>query len=132
MDVCNMEKPCGEMMTRTLCMPKDTNPSGDIFGGWLLCEMDNAGYLLASRIAGGRTVTVAIDAMEFHLPVFVGDTIGCYCEVVKQGKTSITIKVEAWIKRQFEDCYAKATEGVFTFVSVDENRKPRSIETSNA
>jgi acyl-CoA thioesterase YciA len=124
------EIPQGEMMSRTLCMPKDKNPSGDIFGGWLLCEMDNASYMLACREAGGRTVTIAVDAMEFHLPVSVGDTLSCYALVKKIGRTSIAIHVEAWVQRQYESCSTKATEGTCTFVAVDADRKPRAIDKS--
>lgn len=120
--------PRGELVTRMLSMPADTNPAGDIFGGWLLAQMDIAGNLLSKRIAKGRTVTIALDSMEFHLPVFVGDTVCCYGDVTRVGNTSITVHVEAWVTRQYQTELIKVTEGSFSFVAIDENRKPRIIE----
>lgn len=121
------QEPCGEMMVRTLAMPADTNPMGDIFGGWLLSQMDIAGGIYTQRLAKGRMVTVAVDSMTFHQPLFVGDTLCCYCEQIKMGRTSITVKVEAWAARQFQvsqEDRIKITEGVFTYVKVNDERKP--------
>lgn len=121
-------EPRGELTIRTLAMPADTNPAGDIFGGWLLSQMDIAGNLVSKRIVGGRTVTIAVDAMTFHLPVFVGDTVCCYTDVKKVGNTSIAVHVEAWATRQYGTERMKVTEGVFTFVAVDKDRKPMQIK----
>jgi len=117
----------GELALRTWCMPADTNPSGDIFGGWLMAQMDIAGATTARKIAKGRTATVAVDGMEFLKPVFVGDILCCYAKVVKTGNTSITLKIEAWATRKNSDIHEKVTEATFTFVAIDENRKPRKI-----
>ena len=122
------DTPTGELVTRMLAMPSDTNPAGDIFGGWLLAQMDIAGNLVSKRIAKGRTVTIALDSMEFHLPVHVGDTVACYADVQKIGRSSIVVHVEAWVTRQYDDKLIKVTEGCFTFVAIDENRKPRKIQ----
>lgn len=119
--------PQGELSIRTVAMPADANPSGDIFGGWLLSQMDVAGGIIAHRIAQGRTVTVAVDAMKFHLPVFVGDILCCYAAVARVGTTSIAVKVEAWAERRDSIVKVKVTEGVFTYVAIDENRKPRRL-----
>lgn len=122
------KEPRGTLALRSLAMPADTNPAGDIFGGWLLSQMDIAGNLVAKKVAGGRTVTIAVDAMEFHLPVFVGDVVCCYTEVEKVGRTSIAIHIEVWVARQYEEGRVKATEGKFTYVAVDENRRPKPIK----
>ena len=89
----------GEPAIRTIAMPADTNPQGDIFGGWLLCQMDLADGTVATRRAGGRVVTIAITAMVFHRPVCIGDEVSCYASVSKTGDTSITIKIESWARR---------------------------------
>lgn len=123
------ETPEGELSIRTVAMPADANPSGDIFGGWLLSQMDVAGGIIAHRIALGRTATVAVDAMKFHLPVFVGDILGCYAAVVRIGRTSIAVKVEAWAERRNSTMSVKVTEGVFTYVAIDEQRRPRPVPT---
>ena len=121
------DKPTGKLITRILAMPADTNPAGDIFGGWVLSQMDIAGGLVSKRISKGRTVTIAVDAMTFHRPVFIGDTVGCYVKVIKVGKTSIKVLIEAWAKRQYQEERIKVTEGIFTYVSVTNDRKPRPI-----
>jgi len=108
-------------------MPADTNPAGDIFGGWLLAQMDIAGGIVANRRAEGRTATVAIDAMKFHLPVFVGDILCCFSEIVRIGRSSITVRVEAWAERRNSTERVKVTEGLFTYVAIDENRRPREV-----
>jgi acyl-CoA thioesterase YciA len=121
--------PTGEMAVRVLAMPSDTNPAGDIFGGWVLSQMDIAGGLVTARISKGRTVTVAINSMTFHKPVLVGDTLCCYVTVEKIGNTSITVKIDSFAKRQFDnDERVLVTEGVFTYVAVTEDRKPRKID----
>lgn len=123
----NNEETSGEMITRTLAMPADTNPDGDIFGGWVLSQMDIAGGILTKKVANGRTVTIALDSMVFHLPVFVGDVLCCYGEVLKTGRTSITVKIDAYARRQYQDERVKVTEGIFTYVHVDEERKPKPL-----
>jgi acyl-CoA thioesterase YciA len=93
------QPPRAEPALRAIAMPADANPHGDIFGGWLLSQMDLAGGMAATRRAKGRTVTVAITAMTFHRPVFIGDEVTCYAEIAKVGRTSITVKVESWVRR---------------------------------
>ena len=90
------EEPRGELTTSTMAMPKDTNPSGDIFGGWLMSEMDIAGSIAAWHRARGRVATVAVRGMAFHLPVHIGDVLSCYTDIIEVGTTSITINIEAW------------------------------------
>lgn len=123
--------PRGELATRTLAMPADTNPAGDIFGGWLLAQMDIAGGILANRRARGRTATVAIDAMKFYLPVFVGDILCCYSDITRIGRTSITVQIEAWAERRNSTARVKVTEGLFTYVAIDDNRQPRPVDPSS-
>lgn len=120
-------EPQGELTVRTMAMPKDTNPIGDIFGGYLLSQMDIAGGIYTQKIAKGRTVTIAVDSMTFHKPLNVGDILCCYCDTIKIGNTSIAVKVEAWTIRKFQSDREKITEGVFTYVAIDSNRKPRPI-----
>jgi acyl-CoA thioesterase YciA len=114
---------------RALAMPADTNPQGDIFGGWILAQMDIAGGVVAFERAQGRVATVAIDAMTFHAPVFVGDVVSCHAEVVRVGRTSLTIQVESWARRQRTGTPIRVTEGSFTYVAIDEDRKPRPVPT---
>lgn len=122
-----LAKPQGELAIRTVAMPADTNPNGDIFGGWVLSQMDMAGGMIATRRANGRVATVAIATMSFHQPVFVGDEVSCYGEITKIGNTSITIKIESWVRRGRGGDELKVTEGVFTFVAIGEDRKPRKV-----
>ena len=117
------------LASRAIAMPRDTNPDGDIFGGWLVSQMDLAAGTIAALKAKGRVVTVAINGFTFHKPVFVGDEVSCYAELVKIGQTSMTIRVEAWVRRRRSNETLKVTEGVFTFVAIDENHQPRSVET---
>jgi acyl-CoA thioesterase YciA len=112
---------------RTLAMPADTNPSGDIFGGWLLSQMDIAAGTVAFIRARGRVATIAVDAMTFHKPVLVGDIVSCYAEVVRVGRTSIIMQVEAWARRGRTGEDIKVTEGKFTCVAIDENGRPRPV-----
>ena len=122
------EEPVGELALRTLAMPANTNVSGDIFGGWLLSQMDIAGGMVAKERAKGRVVTVAVDRMIFHRPVYVGDAVCCYCEIQKVGRTSITVKMQAWaIRGAVHGDRLLVTEGVFTYVVVDEDGRPRIV-----
>jgi acyl-CoA thioesterase YciA len=123
------EKPRGELAIRTLAMPADSNPSGDIFGGWVLSQMDIAGGLVARERARGRVATVAIAAMTFHLPVYVGDVLCVYVEIEKVGRTSLATWIEAWALRgQGGDQgggRVRVTEGQFVYVALDEDGRPR-------
>jgi acyl-CoA thioesterase YciA len=119
--------PAAEPALRAIAMPADTNPHGDIFGGWLLCQMDLAGSTFATRHARGRVVTVAIAGMVFHRPVLVGDEVTCYCGIERIGTTSITVKIESWARRGIADEGFKVTEGVFTYVAVDADGKPHPV-----
>ncbi|MGB6535897.1 MAG: acyl-CoA thioesterase [Xanthobacteraceae bacterium] len=121
--------PTWEPALRAIAMPADTNPHGDIFGGWLLCQMDLAGSTFATRQGHGRVVTVAITAMAFHRPVMVGDEVTCFCNVEKTGHTSITVKIESWARRRTALDPIKVTEGVFTYVRVDGEGRPQPIDT---
>jgi len=123
----NQEEPRGELATRTLAMPADANPSGDIFGGWVLAQMDIAGGISAVQQARGRVATVAVDAMTFHLPVYVGDVLCVYSDIERIGRTSMTFHLEAWALRQRLGERAKVTEGSFTFVAIDEDGIPRPV-----
>ena len=123
------EAPEGRLVGRVIAMPADTNPEGDIFGGWLLAHMDLAGATPAFELAEGRCVTVALDAMVFHQPVSVGDEVSIYATVHSSGRTSIRVHVEAW-KRSRNVAHAEAmrvTEGVFTYVAIGDDLKPRPL-----
>ena len=112
---------------RTIAMPRDANAGGDIFGGWTLSQMDLAGGTVAGRRAGGRVATVAIEAMRFLRPVSVGDEVSCYCSVLEVGETSLRVKIETWSRGRGGEEAEKVTEGVFTFVAIDDNGKPRKV-----
>ena len=116
-----------EPALRTIAMPADANPAGDIFGGWVLAQMDLAGGVIAHRRAQGRVATVAVAGMTFHLPVFIGDEVSCYGEIVKIGRTSITVKLESWVRRAATDEHVKVTEGTFTYVAIGADRRPRPV-----
>ena len=120
-------EPKGELAIRTVAMPADTNPNGDIFGGWVLSQMDMAGGMIATRRAHGRVATVAITTMTFRLPVLVGDEVSCYGEITKIGNSSITIKIESWVRRGRGGEQIKVTEGLFTFVAIGDDRRPRKV-----
>lgn len=124
--------PNAEPTLRAIAMPADTNPGGDIFGGWLLSQMDLAGSTTATRRAGGRVATVAITSMVFRQPVFVGDEVTCYTEINKIGHTSITVSVESWVRRGIGHDAIKVTEGVFTYVAIGADRRPRPIAADPA
>jgi acyl-CoA thioesterase YciA len=118
-----------KLTIQVVAMPADTNPSGDVFGGWIISQMDIAGGVYCRRIAKGRVVTVAIDTTTFKLPVFVGDTVCCYVRLIKLGKTSIKVHIDAWVNREFEEEKSiKVTEGDFTYVKVDKHRNPINID----
>jgi acyl-CoA thioesterase YciA len=122
-----VEKPRGELTTRTLAMPADTNPSGDIFGGWVLAQMDIAGGIFAGQRAEGRVATIAVHAMKFIRPVYVGDVMCVYCDLAREGRTSIAVNIEAWALRGRIGDRVKVTEGLFTFVAIDQEGRPRPL-----
>ncbi len=118
-----------EPSLRTIAMPGDANPSGDIFGGWIMSQMDLAGAIFASHTVKGRLVTVGVNSMTFHLPVYVGDQVSCYCSVAKVGRTSISIHIETWVRRRQPAIERlKVTEATFTYVSVDADTRPVPVE----
>lgn len=127
-DIDNTPVPQGDLALRTVAMPADTNPMGDIFGGWLLCQMDLAGMVTASEVAGGRVATVAIDSMSFLTPVQVGAVVTCFCDVLEIGRSSIRIMVEVWIDSPHDGEPLKVTEGEFVYVAIDEAGRTRSIK----
>jgi len=108
-------------------MPADANPNGDIFGGWLLAQMDLAGSVIAVKKARGRVATVGVEAMKFIAPVLVGDEVSCYAEVLRLGTTSVAVKVTTYARRRDRDDVVHVTEGVFTYVAIDEHRNKRAI-----
>ena len=114
---------------RTFAMPRDANPNGDIFGGWIMAQMDLAGAVAAVRRARGRVATVAVEAMEFHRPVNIGDLVSCYAEVTKVGRTSMRVEIETWVERRMNRVQEKVTAGTFTYVAIDEKGRPRPVET---
>jgi acyl-CoA thioesterase YciA len=122
-------QPKGGLQVRTAAMPADTNPNGDIFGGWVLSQMDIAGGMAAYLVAHGRVATVAVDAMKFHRPVKVGDILCVYTEVDGIGNTSITVRLQAWAQRahQARRIRELVTEGTFTFVAIDGDGCPRQV-----
>ena len=119
--------PQGELVIRTIAMPADTNANGDIFGGWLLSQMDLAGGNIAMGRARGRIATVAVDSMTFISPVFVGDEVSIYAHVLKCGRTSIRIHVEAWRRNRHTDAMNRVTDATFVYVAIDENHRPRPV-----
>src|SRR5262252_7659034 len=124
--------PRGDLCIRTLAMPADTNANGDIFGGWLLSQMDVGGGIFASKVAKSRTVTVAIEAMNFRKPVYVGDLVSVHADLVRIGRTSITVHLEAWVLRRKERQSILVTDGNFTYVSIDDHGNPQPIQRDGA
>ena len=124
--------PRGQLATRTLAMPGDANPSGDIFGGWVLSQMDIAGGITAGQRAQGRVATVAVTAMTFHLPVYVGDVLCVYADIEKVGRTSITVHIEAWALRGRLGERVRVTEGKFVFVAIDAEGRPRAVPAESS
>ena len=121
-------EPKGDLCIRTLAMPADTNANGDIFGGWLLSQMDIAGSVFASKASMARTVTVAIDAINFRKPVYVGDLVPVHAHLVRVGRTSITVHLDAWVIRRKEMKPILVTDGNFTYVAIDEQGHPQPIQ----
>jgi len=129
MNARDVSDPLGEseVALRAIAMPAFANPAGDIFGGWLLSQMDLAGGSVAMRRARGRVVTIAITEIVFRRPVYVGDEVTCYAQIFKVGRTSITVKVEVFARRARTGEKIEVTEGVFTYVAVDSEEKPRPV-----
>lgn len=121
------DDPRGELTVRTIAMPKDTNANGDIFGGWVLSQMDQAGGIAGVERAQGRVVTIAVDAMTFIRPVKVGDVLCVYTQVESVGRTSMKIHIEAWARRFRTHAREKVTDATFTFVAIDEDGRPRPV-----
>ena len=120
-------EPRGGLASRTLAMPADANPSGSMFGGWIMALMDAAAAMTATRHAAGRVVTVAVSNIAFLEPVHVGDTVCCYTDVTRTGTTSITLHVEVWVLRQGKGDRVRVTDAEFTFVAVNDNGKPQTL-----
>ena len=121
-------EPHGELTVRLIAMPRDTNANGDIFGGWLLSQMDIAGSIHAAKTSQSRTVTVAIEAMTFRKPVFIGDLVSVYTSTIRIGRTSITVGVEAWVTRRNQSGQILVTDGHFTYVAIDDKGAPQPIK----
>ena len=122
------DQPKGELVIQTIAMPKDTNRNGDIFGGWLMSQMDLGSGILAAKTAQARVVTVAMEGMSFLHPVRVGDTVACYAWVERIGRTSMTIPVEVWVTRYMTGEQLRVTHGVFTYVAVNDAGKPIPVK----
>ena len=127
-DIDSAPIPQGDLALQTVAMPKDTNANGDIFGGWLLSQMDIAGMITANDIADGRVATVAIDGMAFLTPGHVGAGVSCYCDVLEIGRSSVRIMVEVWINSPHVGDPLKVTEGEFVFVAIDQSGRTRAIK----
>jgi len=121
------DQPRGELTVRLMAMPADTNANGDIFGGWVLSQMDQAGGIAAAERAQGRVVTIAVEAMTFIRPVKIGDVLCVYTAVDHIGRSSIKIHIEAWARRFRIHLREKVTDATFTFVAIDENGRPRPV-----
>ena len=121
------EKPKGDLALQTIAMPADTNANGDIFGGWLMAQMDLGASVVARTRSNGKVATVAVNAMAFHKPVHVGDLVTIYSELLKEGTTSMHVGVEAWITRLPEGIRLKVTEAKFIFVAVDGDGNKRAL-----
>ncbi|MEM7239575.1 MAG: acyl-CoA thioesterase [Pseudomonadota bacterium] len=122
-----MTAPGGEVTLQTIAMPADSNANGDIFGGWLMAQMDLGASVMARKRARGRVATVAVDAMQFLKPVKIGDVVSIHSEMAREGRSSMHIGVEVWITRQPSGEQTKVTEAVFTFVAIDDHGKPRAL-----
>ena len=120
--------PTGEVVIRTIAMPADANANGDMFGGWLMSQMDLGGAILARGMAHGRVTTAAVDGMSFLRPVYVGDIVTCYAKLLHIGRTSMKIAVEAWVQRYADTTMLQVTEGTFTYVAIDERGKPQPVK----
>jgi acyl-CoA thioesterase YciA len=121
-------EPSGEIVMRTIAMPADTNANGDIFGGWIMSQMDLGGAVVARATAGSRVVTVAVEAMSFIRPVAVGDLVTCYARLITIGRTSMKIAIEVWVQRFGNGSPLRVTEATFTYVAIDDTGKPQAIK----
>jgi acyl-CoA thioesterase YciA len=121
-------QPQGELVIRTIAMPAQTNSNGDVFGGWLLSQMDLGGAICARNTARSRVTTVAIDAMAFHHPVYVGDIVSCHAQLLKIGRTSMRIAIEAWAQRHKGGEHVRVTQGTFTYVAIDDQGRPHPVQ----
>lgn len=126
----NPASPVGELVIRAIAMPADTNSNGDIFGGWLMSQMDLGGAIVARNQARSRVVTVAVDGMSFVSPVDVGDTVTCYAQLCRVGRTSMKVSIEAWASHFAHDQPRRVTAGIFTYVAIDTAGKPHPVERS--
>lgn len=126
------QKPIGELVLQTVAMPRDANAYGDMFGGWMLAQMDVGGAVLANRLAQNRVTTVSIERMSFIKPVYVGDLVSCYASKIKTGRSSITIKVDVWVTRMRFAETLHVTEGIFTYVALDAEGRPKPVFESPA
>jgi acyl-CoA thioesterase YciA len=122
----------GPPVIRTVAMPADTNPAGDIFGGWLMAQMDLAAGNVAARRARGRCATIAAEAMSFLHPVFVGDEVSLYAWIVAVGRSSLKIQVEVWRRERESEETMKVTQALFTFVAIGPDRRPRPVPPEQA
>ncbi len=125
------ETPCGQLLLRTLAMPADTNANGDVFGGWIMSQLDLAGGILAKEISSGRIVTVSVSGITFKKPVSVGDVVCCYGKCTQIGHSSMTIDLEVWVKPVLADGIkerSKVCEATFNYVAIDSNGKPRAVK----
>ncbi len=121
-------EPSGELVIQTVAMPKDANAYGDTFGGWLVSQMDVGGAVLAHQRAQNRVTTVAIDQMVFLKPVYIGDLVSCYASIQKTGHSSIAISIQVWAQRMRYGSFDQVAEGVFTFVAIDEEGHPKTVD----
>lgn len=128
-DPLNPGDPTGELSIRTIAMPGDTNPAGHIFGGWVLSQMDMAGAIHAASHTRTRVVTVAVDSMKFHKPIHIGDEVSCYTTVHTVGRTSVTIHIETWVRRERHGSPVMVTVGHFTYVAVDATGSPIEVKS---
>ena len=114
---------------RTIAMPADANANGDIFGGWMMSQMDMAGAVVAVKRSKGRVATVAVEAMTFHRPVMIGDLVSCYAEVERVGRSSMRVRIDAWVERRTSAAAEQVTSGHFTYVAIDDEGRPRPVPT---
>lgn len=126
-DAAQSTEPQGELVIRTIAMPADTNPNGDIFGGWLMSQMDLGAAIFARNLSRSRVTTVAVDGMSFLNPVNVGDIVNCHASLLKIGRTSIRVAVEAWVQRGSDGKLLRVTSGVFTYVAIDDKGRPQPV-----
>lgn len=125
------KEPTGKLEIRVLAMPANINPNGDIFGGWVVSQMDLAGLSMARTFAKGRVTTVAINSMVFYAPVKIGDFICCYAEIIKIGRTSMHVKIEVWAIGGEDEARRQVTEGIFVYVAINDQGRPRAIISSS-